>query len=555
MTPTKIRVLIWAVFQMFSFTTSDTNSTTESHTLINSTNLAKPGCNSTCGDLVVPYPFGVGINSGCSIDSGFDIYCNTSVTPPTASFTETDYVRIKFISDSTLRTTNIVASKCYSLDGTTYNDYNISVDFSRYWPYTVSEVNKFTVIGCDDYAWLTSATKSRSVSTGCMVFCASEEEVAGDECTGNGCCQSSIPQDISSYTTKLNSLMHSGNVSNMRLFAPCTYAFVGEENKFKFNGATDLIDGTSFVERIEATVPRVLEWAIGNLNCSVAEATDGYVCQSNSTCVSSPREAGGYRCVCKDGYEGNPYLSPGCEDINECEDPRTYPCYGECVNTVGGYNCTCLQGTIGDAKKPNNCTCPKGSYGDAKILNGCQPFAAKDARWKLFVIATVIALLAILCGIVGICFGIRKRKVTRLREKFFEQNGGVLLKQKIDSQGSHKEMTLFSTTELRKATDNYSQEKIVGQGAYGVVYKGILSDKRVVAIKKSKVVDGSQAEQFINEVLILTQVIHRNVVKLLGCCLEEEVPVLVYEFISNNTLYHHIHHRFGGMSWLPSYSK
>ena len=165
-------------------------------------------------------------------------------------------------------------------------------------------------------------------------------------------------------------------------------------------------------------------------------------------------------------------------------------------------------------------------------------------------VAIVIGLLAIFCGITGICIGIRKRKVTRLREKFFEQNGGVLLKQKIDSQGSHKEMTLFSTPELRKATDNYSQEKIIGQGAYGVVYKGILSDKRVVAIKKSKVVDGSQAEQFINEVLILTQVIHRNVVKLLGCCLEEEVHVLIYEFISSNTLYHHIHHRLGVMSWL-----
>ncbi|KAD7477898.1 hypothetical protein E3N88_01034 [Mikania micrantha] len=153
-------------------------------------------------------------------------------------------------------------------------------------------------------------------------------------------------------------------------------------------------------------------------------------------------------------------------------------------------------------------------------------------------------------GIGALFIGIRRRKLTRLREKFFEQNGGKLLKQKINSQGSNAMMTLFSSEQLRKVTDNYSQEKIIGKGAYGVVYKGVLSDKRLVAIKKSKLVDETQAEQFINEVMILTQVIHRNVVKLLGCCLEEEVPILVYEFISNNTLFHHIHHKLGGMDWL-----
>ncbi|GKC04945.1 wall-associated receptor kinase 2-like protein, partial [Tanacetum coccineum] len=162
----------------------------------------------------------------------------------------------------------------------------------------------------------------------------------------------------------------------------------------------------------------------------------------------------------------------------------------------------------------------------------------------------VVGLLAILSGVAGIFFGVRKRKLIKLREKFFEQKGGVFLKQKLNAPSTSEAVVMFSSEQLRKATDNYSQERIVGHGGYGVVYKGILLDNCVVAIKKSKLVDGTQTEQFINEVLILTQVIHRNVVKLLGCCLDEEVPVLVYEFISNNTLFYHIHQRSCGKSWL-----
>ncbi|GJW72505.1 EGF-like calcium-binding protein [Tanacetum coccineum] len=299
----KILILTISVFLLFSFVKSDPNLTSETYSFINAINLAKPGCESRCGDLIVPYPFGIGMNTNCSIGRGFDIHCNISLNPPKAYITKDDYSFIKQISDSTVRISNIVATNLSSRISSNYTDM----------PYTFSEVNKFTVIGCYDYAWLTSFTKSRTVSTGCMVFCSTPDDTLANECSGSGCCQSSIPKDISYYETQLSALVDPGVVAaSMKSVNPGTYAFVGEQDVFKFNGASDLND-TFFIQRIEANVPIVLEWAIGNLSCDKAKVTDNYACRENSKCVDSTRDSGGYRCICKEGYHGNPYLSPGCQ--------------------------------------------------------------------------------------------------------------------------------------------------------------------------------------------------------------------------------------------------
>lgn len=144
----------------------------------------------------------------------------------------------------------------------------------------------------------------------------------------------------------------------------------------------------------------------------------------------------------------------------------------------------------------------------------------------------------------------KKRKLIKLKEQFFQQNGGLLLNQ-LASSTKMEVIKIFTAEELESATNKYHESQIIGQGGSGTVYKGTLPDGRVVAIKKAKIVGESQIEQFINEIVILYKMNHRNMVRLLGCCLETEVPMLVYEFIENGTLHHHLHNDnlTGSLPW------
>ena len=139
---------------------------------------------------------------------------------------------------------------------------------------------------------------------------------------------------------------------------------------------------------------------------------------------------------------------------------------------------------------------------------------------------------------------IKKRNKIKRKKKFFKRNGGLLLQQQLSSNENNVQKTkLFNSKELENATDRFNENRILGKGGQGTVYKGMLVYGRIVAIKKCNTMDKGNIEKFINEIIILSQINHRNVVKLLGWCLETEVPLLVNDFIPNGTLFQYIHEK------------
>ncbi|XVF39984.1 hypothetical protein PTKIN_Ptkin01aG0076900 [Pterospermum kingtungense] len=94
----------------------------------------------------------------------------------------------------------------------------------------------------------------------------------------------------------------------------------------------------------------------------------------------------------------------------------------------------------------------------------------------------------------------------------------------------------FSYAELKAATQDFSPSNKLGEGGFGAVYKGILSDGRVVAVKQLLVASHHGKSQFIAEVAAVSAVQHRNLVKLYGCCIEDKRHLLVYEHLENKSL-------------------
>ncbi|KAK2661016.1 hypothetical protein Ddye_007549 [Dipteronia dyeriana] len=476
-------------------------------------------CPNKCGNLSISYPFGIGKH--CYRNKWFEITCqNQSTTLQQVPILHAYQLKILNLSSSEVRVAYTWKfSHCYPITPGVesgleqiirpiYREEGVANTF------TFSQINsKFVTMGCDIYSYITNPN-SDNYTTGCLSLCQTEKPslypslyYKSSTCAGVHCCQTAIPVGLKSFRVSIFNVSSAWSFDPFEIGPHYDYAraFLAEH------------EFSDYYKRYQE-IPVRLTWVVGRNSCRQNQRSNGsangsYACTQNTDCIDYA-DGHGYRCTCSPGYHGNAYLPNGCQDVDECKIGKARCAQpAVCKNTAGAYYCSC----------------PKGYHGDGTPENGCIADKRQLPLPLIVSIGITVGLISAAILISGLLFSWRLGRQRQLKQTqmSFRRNGGLLLQQ---------QTKIFGIQVLERATDDFDAGRIRGTGGFCSLYKGMLPDGEIVAIRKARIMEESQVAQFINEVVILSQINHRNIVKLLGCCLEAEVPLLVFEFVRNGTL-------------------
>ncbi|KAK1670789.1 hypothetical protein QYE76_058948 [Lolium multiflorum] len=169
------------------------------------------------------------------------------------------------------------------------------------------------------------------------------------------------------------------------------------------------------------------------------------------------------------------------------------------------------------------------------------PITTKHKRrmsklWVIPIVLVPLAAAAFLCFILHFrrLTNQRKGKVMRLQRS--RRSNDLEGEEQLVWQGNNSEFSMFDFEQLMEATNSFSAENKLGQGGFGSVYKGLLPGGLDIAVKRLASDSGQGFIEFRNEVHLIAKFQHRNLVRLFGCCSEEEEKILVYEYLPNKSL-------------------
>ncbi|KAL1567644.1 hypothetical protein AAHA92_03102 [Salvia divinorum] len=210
-----------------------------------------------------------------------------------------------------------------------------------------------------------------------------------------------------------------------------------------------------------------------------------------------------------------PPLEPSCDSSMGCEDWLA----SDCHDKGNGPKCYCREGYQWDGSLANCSEALRNSGNDYKRRN------------TILVSVVVVALILASCS--SYVFYRRKEaKQGNLESSEGERQVNDLMLE----NGKASDVPFYDLDMILCATDNFSDAHKLGQGGFGPVYKGKFPEGLEVAVKRLSSCSGQGVEEFLNEVVLIAKLQHRNLVRLLGYCIKGDEKILLYEYMPNRSL-------------------
>ncbi|TVT98132.1 hypothetical protein EJB05_56584, partial [Eragrostis curvula] len=170
--------------------------------------------------------------------------------------------------------------------------------------------------------------------------------------------------------------------------------------------------------------------------------------------------------------------------------------------------------------------------GSSVNSDGMHSVQKKSNLTKILLPITACLVLLAFTPFVWTCKNRGKRQKKKVQKRMMLD----YLKSTNEAESKNQEFPFISFQDIVVATDDFCDSNMLGKGGFGKVYKGTLEGAKEVAIKRLSKGSGQGIEEFTNEVALIAKLQHKNLVKLLGCCIQEEEKILVYEYLPNKSL-------------------